>query len=85
MDNPEPIHHLPFYLSVGLSWDWLIVDLICLSLSLANLIGFLKCVNAARKLTSVATDYAVNYAVEEARGRVTSGNAASSQSDNDFN
>ena len=67
---------------VGLSWDWLVVDLICLSLSVANLAGFLKCINAARSLTNAATNYAVQYAVNEARGGA---GQQQTTADNDFN
>ena len=67
-----------------LSLDWLVVDLICLSLSLANLIGFLRCANAARRLSSAATSYAVQYATNEAVGRVTNRNAAQQTDDHDF-
>jgi hypothetical protein len=74
-----------------LSWDWLVVDLICLSMNCANLFGYLKCANAARSLSNAATNYAVQYAVSNATGRMTSngggGAAPQSSSSNvpDFN
>jgi hypothetical protein len=35
------------------------VDIICFAMGLANLLGYLKCANAARTLTTAATNYAV--------------------------
>lgn len=66
--------------------DWLVVDIICLSMGLANLLGYLKCANAARTLTAAATNYAVNYAVTNAAQRVISPqNGAQNANTHDFN
>jgi hypothetical protein len=68
----------------SLDFDWLVVDCICLAMALSNMIGYLKCANAARTLTTAATNYAVQYAVSNAAQRVTNPSQSSNVS-NDFN
>jgi hypothetical protein len=51
----------------------------------ANLLGYLKCANAARTLTTAATNYAVQYAVTNATQRVTNPQRPTDSGTHDFN
>lgn len=61
------------------------VDVICFSMGFANLLGYLKCANAARTLTTAATNYAVQYAVTNATQRVTNPQRPTDSGTHDFN
>ena len=54
--------------AITLRGGWLIIDIVGLSLSGANLTGYLKCAKAAGSLKAAAGRYAVNYAVDQAVG-----------------
>ena len=71
-------------------WDWLVIDLLGLSLCLSNLGGYLRCLYNARSITSAVSQYAASVVASEAANRWRGGgdndnNSSSSGSGNTTN